>query len=57
MAKINKAAEKWVGNSGMKRLLVELEPEMHTKLKSFAAEENVSMTDIIRKLVKKHLHM
>lgn len=53
--KFNKQAEKWIGNPGTIRLSIDLDPEMHKKLKSLATEESETMAVIVRRLIKKHL--
>jgi predicted transcriptional regulator len=55
---LNKKAEKWIGNSGMKRLTIDVEPEVHNKLKTICLMKDRTMAHTLRrainKLIQKH---
>ena len=53
--KFNKQAEKWIGNSGMKRLTIDIEPEIHNKLKAICVERENTMAYTLRRAINKFI--
>lgn len=50
-----KNAERWVGNTGLKRLTIDVEPALHTKLKRTAALQGITMKDALVDLIKDYV--
>lgn len=53
----SQSAEKWVGNSGMKRLTIDIDPELHTDLKQKAALNKTPMKDVLVRLIKDYVNL
>lgn len=53
--KINSKAEKWVGNTGMKRLTIDIEPDLHANFKSKVDAKGLNMKGVLIKFIKTYV--